>query len=105
MLLDEDEDQFREDGVENVIKNYEKYVISSNNGYEQGIVKDDESHLPNARLNISKKDDQEIEEENSAGRMLDDDEVIGDEIGNGIVMEEEWESDGKQAMIVGDIGR
>ncbi|KAL4345991.1 hypothetical protein AHAS_Ahas11G0333700 [Arachis hypogaea] len=76
MLLDEDEEQFGKDGLENVIKNYEKY----------------------ARLNVSKKDDQEIDEENSAGRMLNDDEVIGDEIDYGIVMEQELsgKSNGEQ---------
>ena len=103
VLLDEDEEQLGKDGVENGIKNYEKSVISSNGGNEQGVVKDDESRSLDARCNISKEGDQEIEEENSAERMLDDDEVIGDEIDDGIVMEEELsgESNGEQPMTAG----
>ncbi|MED6217726.1 hypothetical protein PIB30_020357 [Stylosanthes scabra] len=99
-----DEEQFGMDGAENVIMNCEKYLISSDGGYEQGVVKDDESHSPDARHNVSEENDQEIEEENSAGRILvDDGEVIGDDVDDGIGMEEglSGEGNGEQPMSAG----
>ncbi|MED6159984.1 hypothetical protein PIB30_047352 [Stylosanthes scabra] len=98
MLLDQDligEEHFG-------IMNSEKYLISSDGSYELGLVKDDESYSPDARHNVSKEDDQEIEEENFSGLMLDDGDVLGDGIGmeGGL----SGESNGEQPMSAGHGG-